>query len=87
MERLIQYLDDLEDLFYAAALKAERIRQFLQFCLFMAASTALQLLGVFVALRNPPVAVAMASLLLVGMLFHAAVGRSPDSYSTWESAR
>ena len=37
MERLAQYLDDLEDLFYAVALKAERIRQALQFFLFMAA--------------------------------------------------
>ncbi len=87
MELLVQYLDDLEDLFYAAALKAERIRQAIQFFLFMAASAILQLFGIFIALRYPPLAVAVASLLLVGMLFRAVVGHSPDSLSTLESAQ
>jgi hypothetical protein len=87
MELLVQYLDDLEDLFYAAALKAERIRQTIQFFLFMAASAILQLFGIFIALQYPPLAVAVASLLLVGMLFHAVVGHSPDSSNTLESAR
>ena len=82
MECLVQYLDDLEDLFYAAALKAERIRQALQFFLFMAASAALQVLGVIIALRNPPLAVAVASLLLVGMLFRAVMGHSPEACAT-----
>ncbi len=79
MERLAQYLDDLEDLIYAAALKAERIRQALQFLLFMAASAALQVLGVYIALRNPPMAVAIAALLMVGMIFRAVVGFSPKA--------
>ena len=82
MELLAQYLDDLEDLFYAAALKAERIRQALQFFLFIAASAILQVFGIFIALLNPPLAVAVASLLLVGMLFRAVVGFSPDAYVT-----
>ena len=79
MERLAQFLDDLEDLFYAAALKAERIRQAFRFFVFMATSAALQLSGVFIALWNPPLAVAMVSLLVVGMLFRAVVGPSPDA--------
>ncbi len=82
MERLVQYLDDLEDLIYAAALKAERIRQALQFLLFMAASAALQVVGIFIALRNPPLAVAVVSLLLVGMLFRAVIAYSPKAYVT-----
>ena len=82
MELLVQYLDDLEDLFYAAALKAERIRQAIVFFLFMTASAMLQLFGIFVALKNPPLAVAVASLLLVGMLFRAVVAFSPDAYVT-----
>ncbi len=82
MEVLVQYLDDLEDLFYAAALKAERIRQAIRFFLFMAASAILQLFGIFIALKNPPLAVAVASLLLVGMLFRAVVAFSPDAYVT-----
>ncbi len=82
MEVLVQYLDDLEDLFYAAALKAERILQAFRFFLFMAASATLQLFGIFIALKNPPLAVAAASLLLVGMLFRAVVTFSPDAYVT-----
>ncbi len=82
MEILVQYLDDLEDLFYAAALKAERVRQAFHFFLFMAASAILQLFGIFIALKNPPLAVAVASLLLVGMLFRAVVAFSPDAYVT-----
>ena len=79
MERLAQFLDDLEDLFYAVALKAERIRQAFRFFVFMATSAALQLSGVLIALWNPPLAVAMVSLLVVGMLFRAVVGPSPDA--------
>ncbi len=82
MERLVQCLDDLEDLFYAVALKAERIRQAVRFFLFMAASTILQVAGILVALWNPPLAVAVASLLMVGMLFWAVVGFSPNAYTT-----
>jgi membrane protein YdbS with pleckstrin-like domain len=82
MEVLVQYLDDLEDLFYAAALKAERILQAFRFFVFMAASAILQLFGIFIALKNPPLAVAAASLLLVGMLFRAVVTFSPDAYVT-----
>ncbi len=82
MEVLAQYLDDLEDLFYAAALKAERILQAFRFFVFMAASAILQLFGIFIALKNPPLAVAAASLLLVGMLFRAVVTFSPDAYVT-----
>jgi LytS/YehU family sensor histidine kinase len=81
MERLVQCLDDLEDLFYAIALKAERIRQAVQFFLFIATSAVLQMCGILVALRNPPLAVALASLLMVGMLFRAVIGFSQDGYA------
>ena len=80
MEVLAQYLDDLEDLFYAAALKSERIRQAFRFFLFVAASAILQLIGIFIALKNPPLSVAVVSLLMVGMLFRAVVAFSPDAY-------
>ncbi len=79
MECLVQYLDNLEDLFFALALKAERIRQTLRFFLSMTAAAALQVCGVFIALKNPPMAVAVASLLLVGMLFRAVVGPAPEA--------
>ena len=77
MEILAQYLDDFEDLIYALALLAERIRNIVRFFLFMAAAITLQSLGVFVALTSPPIAVAVASLLLVGMLYRGVVRGLP----------
>ncbi len=82
MECLVQYLDDLEDLIFAVALKAERIRQVVLFFLFMITAAALQVLGVFVALENPPLAMAAVAPLLVGMLYRAAIGISNESLAT-----
>ena len=77
MEVLVQYLDDLEDLLYAIALLAEKIRNVVQFFLFIAAALTLQLLGVLIALVSPPMAVAVASLLMVGMLYRRVVNNLP----------
>jgi hypothetical protein len=77
MERIVQYLDDLEDLFYAFALKWERIRRALRFALFITASLSFQLLGIFLALSIPALAVATASLLLVGLLYRNVVYYGP----------
>lgn len=77
MERIVQYLDNLEDLFYAFALKWERIRRTLRFALFIATSVSFQLLGVFLALSIPALAVATASLLLVGLLYGSVVYYGP----------
>ena len=79
MERLIQYLDDLEDLFYAVALMAERIREAFQYFLLITASAILQVFAISIALLHPPLALAVASLLMVGMLFHAVVGYAHDA--------
>lgn len=77
MEILAQYLDDFEDLIYALALLAEKIRNVVRFFLFMVTSLTLQSLGVFIALVSPPIAVAVASLLLVGMLYRGVVQGLP----------
>ena len=82
MELFVQYLDDLEDLFYAFALMAERVFQAVRFCVFISASIAMQVLGVLLALANPPMAVAAASLLLVGMLYRGVVYNIPVPAST-----
>ena len=82
MERLIQYLDDLEDLLYAIALKVERLREALQYFVLITASAILQVFTISMALRHPPLALAVASLLMVGMLFHAVVGYSHDAYAS-----
>jgi len=77
MEVIVQYMDDLEDLIYAFALKWERIRRAVRFALFVMTSFSLQVFGVFLALSYPPLAVAVAALLLVGMLYRGAVHYSP----------
>ena len=79
MELIVQYLDDLEDLIYAFALKWERIRRVLRFTIFITASVSMQFLGVFLALSIPAIAVATASLLLVGLLYRGAVFYGPTS--------
>jgi hypothetical protein len=77
MECFVQYLDDLEDLCYAFALKWERIRAKLRFTLFVAAAFSLQLAGVFLALVNPPSAVALVAVLVVWLLWHGVVSHTP----------
>ena len=73
MERLIQYLDELEDLFYAAPLIAEQVRRAIQRMLFLLGSISLQIAGIVLALTQPPLALAVVALLLVGLLFRAVV--------------
>lgn len=85
MERFVQYLDDIEDLVYAVALLAERIRQAARFLAFLSASLCLQVLGILLALASPPLAVAAASLLLVGMLYRGVVYNIPLP-SSWSAS-
>ena len=77
MEFLVQTLDDIEDLFFAAALKAERIRQAVELLLFVAISVIAQATCVQLALKAPPLALAVAALLLVGSLYRAVVNYAP----------
>lgn len=82
MERLIQYLDELEDLIYAAPLVAEQLRRAVQRILFLVGSISLQIAGIILALKHPPLALAVVSLLLVGLLFRAAVIPLPRTFAT-----
>jgi hypothetical protein len=77
MERLIQYLDDIEDTVYAVALLMERVRRFLQTVLLLVASVIFQGLGVLLALSRPPMALAVVCLVTVGMLYRSATGPQP----------
>ena len=54
MERLVQYLDDLEDLVYAVALVMERIRKAVFFGILLLVSFTLQFLGILLALSSIP---------------------------------
>lgn len=75
MERLAQYLDDLEDFYYAIALLMERVRKAAKLAAFIAAFSALLCLGIMLALLSPPLALAVVSLLIVGFLYFGATGR------------
>lgn len=75
MEIFAQYLDELEDLIYAIALVRERIVRLLRVVLFWLFTVSLQALGIYVALVSPPLAVAVASILLVTLLYRGAVHR------------
>jgi len=69
MERVLLYWDDLDDIVGAIALMAERIRVLLVFALSTAVVAALQIAVILVALREPPLALAIATILLVTLLY------------------
>ena len=73
VERILQYLDDLEDIIFAVPLIAEQLRRAIFRILFLLGSICLQIAGVVLALFHPPLAMAVVVLLLTGMLFRAAV--------------
>ncbi len=79
MERLIQYLDEIEDLFYAAPLIAEQLGRAIQRILFLLGSISLQVAGIVLALTHPPLALAVVALLLVGLLFRAVIIPVPQA--------
>lgn len=69
MERIVQYLDELEDLVCAVLTMKERIRRALQILFVVVTSLLLQALGILLALSQPPLALAAVSLLIVGMMY------------------
>jgi hypothetical protein len=77
MERLAQYLDDLEDIFFALALAGERLLSMLRALLVVCLAVTMPVLGVLLALHQPPFALAAVSLLAVLTLYRAAVGDRP----------
>ena len=80
MERLVQYLDDLEDFYFATALLMERVRRAAQICLFLALSFGVQFLCVLLALSKPPLALAIVSLTVVGMLYRSVTVGHPARF-------
>ncbi len=76
---MIQYLDEIEDLFYVAPLIAEQVRRAIQRILFLLGSLSLQIAGIVLALTHPPLALAVVALLLVGLLFRAVVIPVPQA--------
>lgn len=73
MERILQYLDDLEDTVYAVALIGERLRRVLRLLVGGCLALATLALGFVLALTQLPLALALVSLLTVTALYRAAV--------------
>jgi hypothetical protein len=76
VEVLLQYLDDLDDFVGMFALAAERVRRTVKALALLCVTMAVQLFGVVLALTQPPLALAVVSLLAVGMLYRAAVSQT-----------
>lgn len=77
MERLIQYLDELEDLFYAIALIMESVRRIARTLFALLSTLIFQVLGILLALSQPPLALAVVAIVSVGLLYRAVVGQTP----------
>jgi len=72
LERLLQYLDDLDDLYGVLGLLSERLREIAWLASLVAVSVVLGSAGVLIALNKPPLGLAMAMLLFVWLLYRAA---------------
>ena len=71
MERVLQYLDDLDDLFGAVGLIAERLRNVLWLATFLSLGGIAACGAVILALTEPPLALAMAVMLFVILMYRS----------------
>ena len=77
MECLLQYLDDLDDAWYALALLAERIRHGIRIISMITGSLAAVCLGALLALAQPALGAAAAALLTVAVLYRSCTAGLP----------
>lgn len=82
MERLLQYLDDLDDLVYAVLLTREKIRALGSLTLNIALMATVQAVGIYAAMVQPSFTVATGSILVVGLMYRGAVHNASDSRAT-----
>ena len=71
MERMLQYLDDLDDIVGAFGLVYERIRRLLLALCTVTVSLALVASAVWLALIHPPSALAACLMLFVTLLYRS----------------
>ena len=76
MERLLQYLDEVDDLIGVIALCAERIRNVAYFVASAILFLAAVLGGIALALSSPALALAIVSLLTILLLYRRFAGSS-----------
>ncbi|HSN52790.1 MAG TPA: hypothetical protein VLS87_09675 [Woeseiaceae bacterium] len=71
MERILQWLDDLDDLFGAVGLLAERLLRLAVALARLTALLAVAVCGIVAALAEPPLGLAVAILLFVFLLYRS----------------
>jgi len=71
LELLLQYLGEFDDLVSTFGLLAERIRNTVLTLMFLGFSLLVQIGGVLLALRHPPLALAAALLMFVTLLYRS----------------
>jgi hypothetical protein len=71
LERLLLWLDDLDDLFGVLGLLGERMRRHLLTLVRLLTLSSIAACGVFAALREPPLGLAVAILLFVFLLYRS----------------
>lgn len=71
MEFLLQYLDDLDDLYGAAGLVWERLRRMLLRLISVVMVAGVAAAGIGLALLHPPIALATSTMLFVILLYRS----------------
>ena len=74
LERLAQYWDDLDDWFWLLVLKLQKLRRLVRVFAHAAVAAALTVAGVVLATIEPPLALALAVLMFVALLYRAVTG-------------
>ena len=81
MECLLQYLDDLDDLFGAVGLVWERLRRAILNLLAVIMTTVVAAAGMWLALLHPPIALATSTVLFVILLYRTVTAPVLKSYA------
>lgn len=76
MERFLQYLDDLDDLYGAVGLVWEHLRRTILKLVSLSLILGVAASGVLLALAHPPIALATSTLLIVTLLYRSVTGTS-----------
>ena len=81
MEFVLQYLDDLDDLYGAIALVWEKVRRGILKLIYAVLLAAVAAGAIWLALLQPPIAMAIATMLFVILLYRAVTAPTLKSYA------
>lgn len=81
MECLLQYLDDLDDVFGAIGLVWERLRRVVLKLMAASMVVSATIAGIFLAQLHPPIALATSTVLFVVLLYRTVTAPVLKSYA------